>query len=120
MNPINTSLTLADALRPVELSTVRQFVGGSFVSPAEVVAMREWLGDCAVELCHTDDQAEENLGRVAAASDGQVVRWVGRTFCGGVAGFLSSGPADVAPVVEVEQLAEDDGLDAWTDYAARA
>jgi hypothetical protein len=103
MNAINTRLTLGQAL---EISTARQFIGGQFVSPAEVLAMREWLADCAVELCHTGEEAEDNLSRVATATSAQVVRWVARSYAGGVAGFLGDGPADLGPVVEVEQASE--------------
>ena len=120
MNPINTRLSLAECLRPVELSNVRQFIGGHFVSPAEVFAMREWLADCAVEICHTSDEAEDNLEKVALATPAQVVRYVGRTYAGGVAGFLGDGPGESAPVVEVEQPAEEDESAAWVEYAATA
>jgi hypothetical protein len=122
MSTVNTSLSLSDALAagPVELSRVRQFIGGHFVSPAECLAMREWLGDCAVELCRTSEDMEDNISRLGAATDAQVVRWVGRTYAGGIAGFLGDGPEDLSPVVEAEQLAEPDDGEAWVWYAASA
>lgn len=121
MSAIRPSASLADALSPsgpVELSRVRQFIGGHFVSPAECLAMREWLSECAVSLCSTHEQMEDNLARVGSATDSQVVRAVARTYEGGVAAFLSDGPDELSPVVEVEQDAEPDDMEPWTRYAA--
>src|ERR1700677_956903 len=95
--PINTRLTLGQALESAQIkdpSGVRQFVGGNFVSPDEIVAMREWVGDCAVELCKSDDDASENLAWVAAATDLQILRYVSRNYSGGIPAFIQAGPVE--------------------------
>ncbi len=64
-------------------STVRQFIGGHFVSPAEVFEMRQWIEDCGFE----DVKDEVNLDWI---TDSEVVHGVQRTYDGGVSGFLLS------------------------------
>lgn len=95
MTPVNVTLSLADALKSAEIrepSKARQYIGGHFVAPDEVIAMREWMCECAVSECRTGEDAEDNLASVAAATDLQVLRYVSRRYEGGISAFIQAGP----------------------------
>lgn len=86
----NTSLSLADSLKADPQA--RQWIGGHFVSPSEVAEMREWLEDCAVSICRSDEEGSDNLARVAAWTCEQVVHAVAKTYCGGIPAFIQAAP----------------------------
>lgn len=113
-SPINTSLSLGQALAGAEIrepSRLRQFIGGNFVSPSELAEMREWLEDCAVSICASEEECADNLARVAAWTSEQVVRAVAKTYSGGIPAFLQSCANDGGNANQ-----SDDGHDVPANY----
>ena len=50
-----------------------------------IAEMREWLLDCVSGACGIDEDVE-----ISEASDAEILRWVGREYEGGVAGFIAA------------------------------
>jgi hypothetical protein len=103
MSAVNTRLTLGEVLNPEG----RIWIAGYYLSPAEVLAMREHVDDRLAASAEEDQDLDW-------MTDACVVKVIARGYPGGVKGFVGhgcdqlSGPHDISPEA------------AWVDAAIRA